>query len=57
VASGAGVPIVNHSLTALRFLFVVTLRKPAIVLDMPFEREPRPSAGGRPGPHWAARHR
>jgi integrase/recombinase XerD len=41
VASGAGVPTINHSLTALRFLFMVTLRKPAIVLDMPFVREPR----------------
>jgi hypothetical protein len=40
VASGAGVPTINHSLTALRFLFLVTLRKPAIVLDMPFVREP-----------------
>jgi integrase len=35
------VPTINHSLTALRFLFLVTLRKPAIVLDMPFVREPR----------------
>jgi integrase/recombinase XerD len=41
VASGAGVPTISHSLTALRFLFLVTLRKPAIVLDMPFVREPR----------------
>jgi site-specific recombinase XerD len=41
VSSGAGVPTINHSLTALRFLFMVTLRKPAIVLDMPFVREPR----------------
>jgi integrase/recombinase XerD len=41
VASGAGVPTINHSLTALRFLYLVTLRKPAIVLDMPFVREPR----------------
>jgi integrase/recombinase XerD len=41
VASGAGVPTINHSLTALRFLFLVTLRKPAIVLDMPFVWEPR----------------
>ena len=41
VASGTGVPTINHSLTALRFLFLVTLRKPAIVLDMPFVREPR----------------
>jgi site-specific recombinase XerD len=41
VTSGAGVPTINHSLTALRFLFQVTLRKPAIVLDLPFVREPR----------------
>jgi site-specific recombinase XerD len=41
VASGAGVPTINHSLTALRFLYLVTVRKPAIVLDMPFVREPR----------------
>jgi hypothetical protein len=41
VESGVGVPTINHSLTALRFLFLVTLRKPAIVLDMPFVREPR----------------
>ncbi len=41
VASGTGVPSINHSLTALRFLFLVTLREPAIVLDMPFVREPR----------------
>jgi integrase/recombinase XerD len=41
VASGAGVPTINNSLTALRFLFLVTLRKPAVVLDMPFVREPR----------------
>jgi integrase/recombinase XerD len=41
VASGAGVPTINHSLTALRFLFLVTLRKPAIVVDLPFVREPR----------------
>jgi site-specific recombinase XerD len=41
VESGVGVPTLNHSLTALRFFFLVTLRKPAIVLDMPFVREPR----------------
>ena len=41
VANGAGVPTINHSLTALRFLFLITLHKPAIVLDMPFVREPR----------------
>jgi hypothetical protein len=41
VESGVGAPTINPSLTALRFLFLVTLRKPAIVLDMPFVREPR----------------
>lgn len=41
VESGVGAPTINHNLTALRFLFLVTLRKPAIVLDMPFVREPR----------------
>jgi integrase/recombinase XerD len=41
VESGVGAPTINHSLTGLRFLFLVTLRKPAIVLDMPFVREPR----------------
>jgi integrase/recombinase XerD len=41
VATGAGVPKINSSLTALRFLFLVTLRKPAVVLDLPFVREPR----------------
>ena len=42
VASSGGMPTSHHSLRALRFLFLVTLRKPAIVLDMPFVREPRP---------------
>jgi site-specific recombinase XerD len=41
VARGVGAPTINRSLTALRFLFLVTLHKPAIVLDMPFVREPR----------------
>jgi integrase/recombinase XerD len=41
VESGVAAPTINHSLTALRFLLLVTLRKPAIVLDMPFVREPR----------------
>ena len=41
VASGAGVPTVNHALTALRFLFMVTLRKPAVVVHLPFIKEPR----------------
>src|SRR5713101_3630663 len=41
VSSGAGVPTINHTLTALRFLFMVTLRKPAVVIHLPFVREPR----------------
>src|SRR5260370_39670229 len=41
VASGAGVPTINHTLTALRFLFMVTLRKPDVVVHLPFVREPR----------------
>jgi site-specific recombinase XerD len=41
VSRGAGVPTINHSLTALRFLFMVTLRKPDVVVDLPFVREPR----------------
>ena len=40
-SSGTGVPTINHSLTALRFLFMVTLRKPDVVIHMPFVREPR----------------
>jgi integrase/recombinase XerD len=41
VASGAGVPTINHAVTALRFLFTVTLRKPQLVARLPFVREPR----------------
>src|SRR6266852_1795367 len=41
VSSGAGVPTINHAMTALRFLFTVTLRKPGVVLDLYFIREPR----------------
>jgi integrase/recombinase XerD len=40
-ASGVGVPTINHSLTALRFLFMVTLRRPDVVSQLPFVREPR----------------
>jgi integrase/recombinase XerD len=40
-SSGTGVPTINHSLTALRFLFMVTLRQPEVVIHMPFVREPR----------------
>jgi len=41
VSSGAGVPTINHGLTALRFLFMVTLRKPEVVIHLPFVREAR----------------
>ncbi len=41
VASGAGTPSINHAVTALRFLFTVTLRKPQVVARLPFIREPR----------------
>jgi site-specific recombinase XerD len=41
VASHAGVPTINHAVTALRFLFTVTLRKPEVVGHVPFIREPR----------------
>jgi integrase/recombinase XerD len=41
VASGAGTPTINHTVTALRFLFIVTLRKPQVVARLPFIREPR----------------
>jgi site-specific recombinase XerD len=40
-SSGAGAPTINHSLTALRFLFMVTLRKPDVVMRLPFVRKPR----------------
>jgi Transposase zinc-binding domain/Phage integrase, N-terminal SAM-like domain len=41
VGSGTGTPTINHSVTALRFLFIVTLRKPQVVIRLPFIREPR----------------
>ncbi len=41
VSSGSGVPTINHGLTALRFLFMVTLRKPDVVIHLPFVREAR----------------
>ena len=41
VASGAGTPTVNHTVTALRFLFIVTLRKSQVVIRLPFIRQPR----------------
>jgi integrase/recombinase XerD len=41
ISSGGGRPTINHTLTALRFLFMVTLHKPDIVVHLPFVREPR----------------
>jgi site-specific recombinase XerD len=41
VTSGTSATVINHSLTALRFLFTVTLRRPAVVADLAFVREPR----------------
>ena len=41
VSSHAGVPTINHTVTALRFLFTVTLRRPEAVARLPFIREPR----------------
>src|SRR5919199_5966552 len=41
VGSGAGTPTINHPVTALRFLFTVTLRQPQLVARLPFIREPR----------------
>ena len=41
VSSGTGEPTINHSLVALRFLFMVTLRKPDVVMHLPFVRKPR----------------
>ena len=40
-SGGAGVPAINHTLTALRFLFMVTLRKPEVVLHLPFVHQPQ----------------
>jgi integrase/recombinase XerD len=41
VSSGAGVPTINHTPTALRFFFMVTLRQSDVVVQLPFVREPR----------------
>ena len=41
VSTGTGAPTINHTVTALRFLFMVTLRKPELVAYLPFVREPR----------------
>jgi site-specific recombinase XerD len=41
VSSGASAALINSSLTALRFLFMVTLRKPEAVAHLPFVPQPR----------------
>jgi integrase/recombinase XerD len=41
VERGTSVPIINQALTSLRFLFMVTLRRPDVVAELPFIREPR----------------
>ena len=41
VSTGAGTSTINHAVTALRFLFRVTLRRPRVVERLPFIREPR----------------
>jgi integrase/recombinase XerD len=41
VERGTSASIINHTVTALRFLFVVTLRKPGVVIHLTFVREPR----------------
>src|SRR3954454_3415994 len=41
VSTGTGAPTINHTTTALRFLFMVTLRRPDLVAYLPFVREPR----------------
>ena len=41
VSTGTGAPTINHTTTALRFLFMVTLRRPELVAYLPFVREPR----------------
>jgi site-specific recombinase XerD len=41
ISSGASATNINSRLTALRFLFLVTLRKPEAVTHLPFVRKPR----------------
>jgi site-specific recombinase XerD len=40
-ASGVGTPSVNHTVSALRFFFRVTLKRPAILEHTAFNHEPR----------------
>jgi site-specific recombinase XerD len=41
VTSGVSATVINHGLTALRFLFTVTLRRPEVVAELTFIRVPR----------------
>jgi site-specific recombinase XerD len=41
VETGASAPTINHTITALRFLFQITLHKPDVMRQVPFVREPR----------------
>ncbi len=41
VTSGVSATVINHGLTALRFLFMVTLRRPEVVAELTFIRVPR----------------
>jgi integrase/recombinase XerD len=41
VSTGTAAPTINHTTTARRFLFMVTLRRPELVAYLPFVREPR----------------
>ena len=39
LVASAGTPTINHTVTALRFLFRVTLRRPQMVARLPFIRD------------------
>ena len=41
IETGASPPTINHAVTALRFLFQVTLHKPEVMHQVPFVPEPR----------------
>ena len=41
IETGASPPTINHAVTALRFLFQVTLHRPEVMQQIPFVPEPR----------------
>src|SRR3712207_5878362 len=41
IETGASPPTINHAVTALRFLFQVTLHRPEVMQPIPFVPEPR----------------